>query len=51
MEGTRNGLAEIYCRPGQCLLWMEWKYEGELSGSNSQINKVEASNRERRLKR
>lgn len=51
MEGTRNGLAEIYCRPGQCLLWIEWKYERELSDSNSQIYKVEVANGKRRLKR
>lgn len=51
MEGTRNGLAEIYCRRGQCLLWIEWKYESELSGSNSRIDEVEAANGERRLKR
>lgn len=23
MGRTRNGLAEIYCRPGRCLLWIE----------------------------
>lgn len=51
MQGTNNGLSEIYCSPGQCLLWLEWKYERELSGSNSQIDKVEAANKERRLKR
>lgn len=51
MEGRGNGLGEIYCRAAQCLPRIEWKYERELSGSNSQIDKVEAANGERRLKK